>query len=183
MAKLIYSMQPSLDGYIEDEDGKFDWSEPDEEVHQFFNDLLRPVGTHLYGRGLYETMRVWETMDEPEPVMQDFAEIWRGVDKIVYSMTLDEVTTARTRLERSFDPEAVRELKASATSDLVIGGPGLAAHAFEARLVDEVYLTVSPISVGGGKRALPEGIRVELELLDERGLPNGMVHLHYRVVT
>ena len=181
MAKLIYSMQPSLDGYIEDEDGKFDWGEPDEEVHAFFNDLVRPVGTHLYGRRIYETMSVWETLDDPSPVMQDFAEVWRAADKVVYSTTLDDVTTARTRLERRFDPEAVKEMKASATSDLLVAGPGLAAHAFAAGLVDEVHLTLSPIILGAGKRCLPEGVRLELELLEECGFSNGMVYLHYAV--
>jgi dihydrofolate reductase len=182
MAKLIYSALASLDGYIEDEHGKFDWARPDEEVHSFVNDLERPVGTYLLGRRLYEVMVYWETIvltDQP-PYIRDYATIWRGVDKIVYSKTLETVSSARTRIERDFDPEAVRELKAVADRDLVVGGPALAAHAFEAGLVDDVRLILAPILVGGGKKALPEAVRLELELLDERRFGNGMVHLHYR---
>jgi dihydrofolate reductase len=182
MAKLIYSAITSLDGYVADEDGKFDWAEPDEEVHRFINDLERSVGTHLYGRRLYEVMVAWENLplaDEP-PFIQDFAEIWRAADKIVYSKTLGAVASAKTRIEREFDPDAVRQLKAAADRDLTVGGPGLAAHAIEAGLVDEYHLFVAPIVVGGGTRSLPDNVRRGLELLDERRFGNGMVHLRYR---
>jgi dihydrofolate reductase len=183
VAKLIYSAIASLDGYIEDEDGKFDWAEPDEEVHSFINDLERPVGTYLYGRRLYEVMIGWETQPElanQSPVMRDFAEIWQKAEKIVYSRTLEAVSTARTRIERDFDPEAVRQMKAAADRDLTVGGPALAAHAFEAGLVDELHLFVAPVMAGGGKGFLPDNVHLELELLDERRFGNGMVHLHYR---
>jgi dihydrofolate reductase len=183
VAKLIYATLCSLDGYVEDDRGKFDWAAPDEEVHGFVNELERPIGTYLYGRGMYETMVVWETMDlagEP-PVMSDYAEIWRAAEKIVYSRSLQSAPSARTRIEREFDPAAVRALKASADRDLSIGGPGLAAAAFGAGLVDECHLFLSPVVVGGGKRALPEGVRLQLELLDERRFDSGVVHLHYRL--
>jgi dihydrofolate reductase len=182
MARLIYTALTSLDGYIADQDGRFDWAEPDEEVHSFVNDLARPVGTHLYGRRMYEVMIAWETMElsgEPPPI-EDFAEIWRAADKVVYSRSLEEASSARTRIEREFDPEAVRKLKASASSDLAVGGPNLAAHAFEAGLVDECHLFLAPIVVGGGKQALPDDVRLPLELLDERRFGNGMVFLRYR---
>jgi dihydrofolate reductase len=181
MAKLIYVAITSLDGYVADEHGKFDWGEPDEEVHSFVNDLERSVGTYLYGRRLYEVMLAWETLDlagQP-PYIRDFAEIWRAADKIVYSRTLEAVPSARTRLERAFDPEAVRRLKADAEGDLAVGGPELAVHAFRARLVDECHLILAPIAVGGGKQSLPDDVRLELELLDERRFGNGMVHLRY----
>ncbi len=181
MRKLIYSMQVSLDGFIAGRAGEFDWAAPDEEVHRFVNELERPVGTYLYGRRLYETMEVWETMDDPSPVMQDFAEAWRDTDKVVYSRTLEEPRTARTRIEREFDPEAVRELKEAADRELHIGGPELAAEAFRAGLVDEVNLVVVPVIVGAGKRALPEGVRLDLELQTERRFASGWVHLGYRV--
>jgi dihydrofolate reductase len=181
MAKLIYSAITSLDGYIEDATGSFAWSVPDEEVHAFANECDRPIGTHLYGRRMYETMVYWETAGtgpgEP-PFMRDYAEIWRAADKIVYSTTLRRVTTARTTLERRFDPEAVASLKA--TREVSIGGPTLAAHAFRAGLIDECHLLLSPVVVGGGLRALPEGVRVGLELVSERRFENGVVHLHYR---
>jgi dihydrofolate reductase len=182
VGKLIYSALASLDGYVADEDGKFDWAEPDEEVHAYVNDLVRPAGTHLYGRRLYEVMVVWETLDtaDESAPMRDFAEIWRAADKVVYSRTLEEVATARTRLEREFDPDGVRQLKASAERDLTVGGPTLAAEAFAAGLVDECHLFLSPVVVGGGLRALRDGVRVDLELLDERRFGNGVVHLHYR---
>jgi dihydrofolate reductase len=182
MAKLIYSAITSLDGYVADEEGKFDWAEPDEEVHAFINDLERPVGTYLYGRRLYEVMVAWETLtlaDQP-PFMRDFAEIWRAADKIVYSTTLEAVSSARTRIERDFDPQGVRRLKAAAAQDITVGGPALAVQAFKAGLVDECHLFVAPIVVGGGKRSLPNGVRLKLELLDERRFGNGMVHLRYR---
>jgi dihydrofolate reductase len=183
MGKLIYSAISSLDGYIEDEDGKFDWAMPDDEVHAFVNDLERPVGTYLYGRRLYETMAGWETNPEfaqQSAVMRDFAEIWKAADKIVYSRTLATVMTERSRIEREFDAEAVRRLKAEAGTDLLVGGAALATEAFRAGLVDECHLLVAPILVGGGKRALPGAVRLELELLDERRFGNGMVHLRYR---
>lgn len=183
MANLIYSAISSLDGYIEDMEGKFDWSEPDEEVHSFINNLERTAGTYLYGRRLYETMMVWETdpsFTAASPIYQDFAEIWQAADKIVYSSTLSEPSTRKTRIERVFDPEAVRQLKASAGQDILIGGPNLAAAAFKAGLIDECQLFLSPIIIGGGKPALPSHIRLELELLEERRFHNGMVYLHYR---
>ena len=186
MAKLVYSTITSLDGYIADEDGNFDWAAPDEEVHSFFNDLERPVGTYLYGRRMYEVMVYWETAhtlaDQP-PVMQAFAEIWQAADKIVYSKTLETVSSARTRFERDFDRDAVRQMKAPAGRDITVGGPDLAAQAIKAGLVDECHLFVAPIVVGGGKRSLPNNVRLKLELLDERRFTNGVVHLHYRTRT
>jgi dihydrofolate reductase len=185
MAKLIYSAITSLDGYVADEDGKFDWGEPDEEVHTFVNDLERPVGTYLYGRRMYEVMRAWETITlaRQPPSRQDFAEIWRAADKIVYSRTLEAVSSPRTRIEREFAPETIRQMKAAAARDLTVAGPDLAAHAFKAGLVDECHLFVAPIVVGGGKQSLPDNVRLELELLDERRFGNGMVHLRYRTRT
>jgi dihydrofolate reductase len=186
MAKLIYSAITSLDGYVADEDGRFDWAMPDEQVHAFVNDLMRPVGTHLYGRRLYEVMAGWETdptLAEQSPVMRDFAELWQAADKIVYSTTLAAPSTARTRIERAFDPAAVGELKAAADRDLLVGGPELAAQAFAAGLVDECRLFLAPIIVGGGKQALPDHVRLRLELLDERRFGSGMVHLGYRART
>ena len=182
MARLIYSAISSLDGYVADRDGDFDWAAPDEEVHAFVNDLERGVGTHLFGRRMYEVMVAWETMslaDQPD-VMRDFAELWRAADKVVYSTTLESVSSARTRLERDFDPDAVRRMKATSERDISVGGPGLAAHAIRAGLVDELHLFLTPIVVGGGTRSLPDDVRVRLELLDERRFGNGVVHLHYR---
>jgi dihydrofolate reductase len=182
MAKLIYSAITSLDGYVAGEDGNFDWAEPDEEVHTFINDLERPVGTYLLGRRMYEVMVAWETItlaDQP-PFLQDFARIWRAADKIVYSKTLGTVSSARTRIERDFDPEAVRQMKASAGGDISVGGPDLAAQAIKAGVVDECHLFIAPVVVGGGTRALPDHVRLKLELLDERRFAGGMVHLHYR---
>ena len=184
MAKLIYMAITSLDGYIEDRDGKFDWAAPDEELHTFVNDLERPVATHLYGRRMYETMAYWETKQAVigEPAFaQDYAVIWRAADKIVYSRTLETVSSARTRIEREFDPDAVRQMKASAERDLSVGGPELAAHAIRAGLVDECHLFVTPIVVGGGKPSLPDDVRLNLELVAERRFGNGVVHLHYRI--
>ena len=186
MAKLIYSAITSLDGYIADTDGNFGWAKPDEEVHSFVNDLERPVGTYLYGRRMYEVMVAWETADtfaDHPPFVRDYAEIWQATDKIVYSKTLEPVSSARTRLEREFDSDAVRQMKASAGRDITVGGPNLAAQAIKAELVDEVHLLVSPIVVGGGNPALPDDVRVELELLDERRFANGVVHVHYRIRT
>ena len=184
MAKLVYSAIASLDGFIEDEDGNFDWAVPDEEVHAFMNDLARPLGTYHYGRRMYETMAGWETdpaLAERSPLLRDFAQIWQAADKIVYSGTLEAVRTARTRIERDFDPEAVRRMKASAERDMNVGGPDLAAQAFRHGLVDECHLFVAPILVGGGKRSLPDDVRVRLELLGERRFEGGMVYLHYSI--
>jgi dihydrofolate reductase len=183
MAKLVYSAIASLDGYVADTDGNFDWSAPDAEVHAFINDLVRPVGTHLYGRRMYETMAVWQTMGlEPglHAAEVDFAEVWRAADKVVYSRTLDVVSTPRTRLEREFDADAVRRMKDD-DRDISVGGPDLAQHAFRAGLVDEVHLFLCPVVVGGGKPGLPPGVRVDLELLEERRFGNGVAHLHHRV--
>ena len=184
MAKLIYSAITSLDGYVADADGRFDWAAPDEEVHAFVNDLERTVGTYLYGRRMYQVMAAWETMPlaGQSPAMRDYAEIWRGADKVVYSRTLEDVASARTRIERNLDPGAVRELKASAGADLSVGGPHLAAEALRAGLVDEIHLFLNPVVIGGGNQALPDGLRLELELLDERRFGNGVVHLHYHVM-
>jgi dihydrofolate reductase len=186
VAKLIYSAIASLDGYVADVNGKFDWAVPDEEVHSFINDLERPVGTYLYGRRMYETMVGWETdptLADQSPLMRDFAEIWQAADKIVYSKTLEAVSTSRTWIERDFDPEAVRQIKALAGRDLIVGGPELAAQAFKAGLVDECHLFVAPVVVGGGKRSLPDNVRLKLELLDERRFDSGMVYLYYRTRT
>ena len=184
MAKLIYAAIASLDGYVEDEEGSFDWAMPDEEMHAFVNDLERPIGTNLYGRRMYETMVFWETAgtepDEPE-VFRDYAEIWRATDKIVYSRTLRTATSARTRIEREFDRDAVRQLKESSRADIAIGGAELAGQALGAGLVDECHLFLCPIVVGGGKRALRDDIRAQLELLDKRRFRSGVVHLHYRL--
>jgi len=186
VASLIYSVIMSLDGYIADEDGNFDWAAPDEEVHRFVNELERPIGTYLYGRRMYEVMVYWETAltaaDQPG-FIEDYAEIWQGADKIVYSRTLDAVSSARTRIQRDFDPEAIRQMKAAAGRDLSVGGPDLAAQALEAALVDELHLFVTPVVVGGGKRALPHHLRLKLELLDERRFGNGVIHLHYRATS
>jgi dihydrofolate reductase len=183
MAKLIYSAISSLDGYIADEEGNFDWAAPDEEVHTFSNDLERKVGTHLYGRRMYEVMVAWESAhtlpDQPSFIL-DYAQIWQAAEKIVYSRTLEAVSSARTHIERDFDPEAVRQMKARAGGDLIVGGPELAAEAFRAGLVDELYLFVTPIVVGGGKRSLPDNLRLKLELIDERRFSSGVVYLHYR---
>ena len=186
MAKLIYSAIASLDGYVADENGNFDWAAPDEEVHSFVNDLERPVGTYLYGRRMYEVMVAWETphaLADQSPVTQDYAAVWQAADKVVYSKTLESVSSARTRIEREFDPEAVLRLKARAARDITVGGPDLASQAIRAGLVDELHLFVVPVVVGGGKRSLPDGVRVRLELLDERRFGSGVVHLHYRTRT
>jgi dihydrofolate reductase len=182
VAKLIYSAITSLDGCIADQDGNFDWAMPDEDAHAFVNDLERPVGTYLYGRRMYELMVYWETAHTgaDHPVEQDFAEIWQAAEKVVYSTTLETVSSARTRIERAFEPDAIRRMKASAERDISVSGPDLAAQAFRAGLVDECHLFVAPIVVGGGKPALPKDVRVKLELLDERRFRGGMVYLHYR---
>jgi dihydrofolate reductase len=182
LARLSYTAITSLDGYVADATGSWDWSMPDEEVHTFVNDLERPIGIHLYGRRLYEVLQAWETMDDPAPAMRDYATLWRAAEKIVFSRTLDEVSSARTRIEREFAPEAVRALKDAADTDLGIGGPHLAAEALRAGLVDEVGLLVSPVVVGGGNPALPDDLRIDLELLDQRRFGNGVVYLRYRVL-
>jgi dihydrofolate reductase len=186
MAELIYSAITSLDGYVADEEGNFDWAAPDEEVHAFVNDLERPIGTYLYGRRMYEVMTYWETAhtvpDQP-PMILDYAQIWQAADKIVYSKTLETATSARTRIERDFDPDAVRRMKATAERDISVGGPGLAAQAIAAGLVDELSLFVTPVVVGGGTRSLPDGVRWDLDLADERRFRNGVVYLRYRTRT
>ena len=185
-AKLLYIAIASLDGYVADESGTWDWSAPDEEVHAFVNDVTRAAGTHLYGRRIYDVLVAWERPDElgeVTPAMRDFAELWQGADKVVYSRTLDAVSSARTRIEREFDPEAVRRLKATAGRDITVSGPQLAAQAIAAGLVDEIHLLLSPVIVGGGKRALPEGLQARLELIDVRRFERGVVSLHYAAAT
>ena len=184
MARLIYTAITSLDGYIEDEQGRFDWSAPDEEVHAFVNDLERSIGTYLCGRRLYDVMAVWDdpaTVAGQPQAMRDFADIWQAADKVVFSRTLAILSAARTRLEPDFDPHAVERMKATAERDISVGGPELATQAFAAGLVDDCHLFLNPISVGGGKPALPRHARVMLELLDQHVFDNGVVHLHYRV--
>jgi dihydrofolate reductase len=181
MASLIYLAIGSLDGYVEDEQGKFDWAAPDEEVHAFVNDLERPVGTYLYGRRMYETMVYWETGGDQGAVYRDYAEIWRAAEKVVYSRTLQTVSSERTRIEREFDATAINRLKDSSRSDIAIGGAELAGQAIAEGLVDECQLFLGPVLVGGGKRLLPAGVHAELELLDERHFRNGVVYLHYRL--
>ncbi len=183
MANLIYVANTSLDGYTEDKDGKFDWTEPSEEYFRFINNLVRAMHTHLYGRRMYEIMMVWETdpnLAAESPLMRDFAEIWQAADKIVYSTTLETISTRKTQLEQTFDPKAIRQLKEASEHDILIGGPELAAHAFRAGLIDECHLFIVPILVGGGKSALPDNVRLELELLEERRFGDGTVFLRYR---
>lgn len=181
MTKLLYTAITSLDGYVADENGKFDWSEPNEEVHAFVNDLERPIGTYLLGRRMYEVLVAWETIEDETPVIKDFAQIWRSTDKVVYSRTLSDVSSARTRLERTFDPSAVRALKGSADRDISVAGPQLAAEAMRAGLVDEIGLFLNPIVVGGGNPALPNDARVEL--LDEHRFSSGVIFVRYGVRT
>ena len=184
MSKLIYVSNVSLDGFIEDEHGRFDWTAPDAEVLAFITDLVRPLGTHLYGRRLYETMAVWETdpaLAAQSELMADFATVWRAADKIVYSTTLNAVWTANTRLEDCFDPESIRTQKADLSRDLMVGGADLAARAFQAGLVDECHLFIHPVVVGRGKPSLPTGLRAHLELLDERRFESGVVYVRYRI--
>ena len=184
MAKLIFSTILSLDSYIEDIYGNFDWAAPNEQVHRFINDLDRSAGTYLYGRRMYQTMAPWETdpsFTAEYPYMQDYAAIWQAADKIVFSRTLETPITTRTRIERDFDPAAIRQLKAAAEKDILIGGPELAAHAFRAGLVDECHLFVAPVVVGSGKRAFTEDALLPLELLDERRFDGGMLYLRYQV--
>lgn len=186
MANLIYSAITSLDGYVEDETGAFDWAAPDAEVHAFVNDLERSIGTYLYGRRMYEVMVAWETMPltaEQPPVIQEYTRIWQAADKIVYSTTLETVASARTRIERAFDPNVVRRMKAGADRDLSVGGPALAAQALAAGLVDECHLFVTPVVVGGGTAAWPSHLRLDLDLLEHRRFSSGVIHLHYRLRT
>jgi dihydrofolate reductase len=183
MAKLIYSAITSLDGFVADQDGNFDWAVPDQEVHAFVNDLERPIGTYLYGRRMYQVMVTWETIPpgaQELPLMRDFAELWQAADKIVYSRTLPAVSSARTRIERDFDPKVVSQMKASAEGDITVGGPELAAQAIKAGLVDVCHLFIVPILVGGGRKTLPDNVRLKLELLGEHRFGSGVVHLHYR---
>lgn len=184
MARLIYSAIASLDGSVEDEQGSFAWAAPDDEVHAFVNDLERPIGTYLYGRRMYETMVYWESVDISggrSDASRDFAELWRAAEKIVYSRSLETTSSARTRIEHDFDPAAIRELKRSSARDLTIGGAELAGEAMAAGLVDECHFFLCPVVIGGGKRALPADVRVQLELVDEHRFRSGVVHLHYRV--
>ena len=185
MGKLISAALGSLDGYFEDAEGRFDWATPDEDVHAFVNDLERSIGTYLYGRRMYETMVFWETAptDGEPDVFRDYAGIWKAADKIVYSRTLQTPSSARTRIEREFDVDAIRQLKQGSTADISIGGGELAGQAYAAGLVDECHLFQWPILVGGGKRILPDDVQAQLELLDERRFDGGVVHLHYRVLT
>jgi dihydrofolate reductase len=183
VSKLIYSAIASLDGYVEDAQGRFDWAEPDEEVLSFVNDLERPVGTYLYGRRMYETMRYWETVPtdaSQSSFVQDFKKIWQKAEKIVYSRTLESISSRKTRMERSFDAEAVRRLQSSADLDMTVGGAGLAGQAIAAGLVDELHLLAVPVVVGGGKRWLPKGVRLDLELLDTRRFAGGVTYARYR---
>ncbi len=186
MARLIYSAITSLDLYLADAAGNFDWAAPSDEVHAYVNDLERPIGTYLYGRRMYDVMAYWAgapTYGDPPSAGQDFAAIWQAADKIVYSRTLEETTTPRTRLERSFDVDAVQRLKDTAAQDISVGGADLAAQAIGAGLVDECHLFLTPVLLGGGRAALPDDVRVPLELVDERRFGDGVVHLHYRVTT
>jgi dihydrofolate reductase len=184
MAKLIYSAITSLDGYVEDAEGNFDWGRPDDELFAFINALERPIGTYLYGRRMYETMVSWETVAtgaDQAAVVRDFAAIWRGAEKVVYSKTLERASSAKTRIERELDPRAVRQMKEAAGSDITIGGAELAGEAIRAGLVDECHLFLVPVLVGAGKRSLPGGVRAQLHLLDERRFAGGVVHLRYRI--
>jgi dihydrofolate reductase len=184
MATLVYSAITSLDGYTADNEGNFDWAAPNPEVFTFINDLERGIGTHLYGRRMYETMVYWETFDaaDDQPAyVRDFAGIWRAANKVVYSRTLESVSSARTRIERTFDPGAVRQMKETAPHDLSVGGPDLASQAIAAGLVDELHLFLTPVTVGGGTPALPDHVRSHLELLSVDRFAGGVVHLQYRI--
>ena len=185
MAKLIYTALTSLDGYVADSDGNFDWGEPSEEEHAFINDLERPIGTYLYGRRMYEVMLYWETADTVQDrpaVERDFTRIWQAADKIVFSRSLDAAPTEKTRIERRFDPDAIRDIKADADRDISVGGADLAGQAIRAGLVDELHLFLHPIVIGGGTAALPGDVRIPLELIDERRFDGGVVHLRYRLL-
>jgi dihydrofolate reductase len=183
MSALVYSAITSLDGYVADRRGRFDWATPDEEVHAFVNEAERGVGTYLYGRRMYDVMRFWESADEDPglpPLEREYARIWRSADKVVYSRTVTDVTSARTRVERQFEPEALHRLKESVSHDISVGGPTLAAHALAAGLVDEIRLFLTPVVVGGGTRSLPDDLYLELELVEQHRFRNGVVHLRYR---
>lgn len=182
MGRLIYSANTSLDGYVADSEGSFDWSAPDAAVHAYINDLIRPAATHLYGRRMYDVMVAWETMDDDAPEMRDFAASWRAADKVVYSRAGTDVRSARTRVETEFDPERVRAMIAGADHDVVIGGATLAGLALAAGLVDEVHAFVSPVIVGAGTSFLPDDVRLDLKLVGTRTFDNGVVHLHHRVL-
>jgi dihydrofolate reductase len=184
MAHLIYIANTSLDGYTEDIDGNFDWTVPDEEAFRLITSIVGTTGTHLYGRRMYQSMMLWETepgLAAESPSRHDFAEIWQAADKIVYSRTLEAASTRKTQIVRNFDPEAIRQLKGTVEQDILIGGPELAAEAFRSGLIDECHLFVASIILGGGKPALPDNVRLELALLDERRFANGTVFLRYRV--
>ena len=183
MAKLIYSAIASADGYVEDTAGGFDWAAPDDELLGLVNDLERPIGTYLFGRRMYETLLYWETahtIPGQSSLVREFTRIWQAAEKVVFSTTLPAVSSARTRLERNFDPGLVRQLKSAAAQDMTVGGADLAGQAMQAGLVDELQLFLIPVVVGGGKRALPDGVRADLELLDTRRLASGAVYLNYR---
>jgi len=186
MASLIYSTIMSLDGYVADAQGNFDWAEPDEQVHSLINDLQRSIGTYLLGRKMYEVLIAWDNADalaNAPTYMQDFAKMWQAVDKVIYSQTLDSVSSARARIERNFDPRAVQQMKIQVDADISVGGPSLADHAFKAGLVDECHFFVAPVVIGGGTQALPNNVRLPLRLLDERRFESGMVYLRYRKET
>jgi dihydrofolate reductase len=183
MARLIYSAIASADGYIEDAAGSFDWAAPDDELLRFVNDLERPVGTYLYGRRMYETMLYWETADTAPGLEREFAGIWQAADKTVFSKTLQAASTSRTRIERDFDPSVIRQLKSATEQDVTVGGAELAGQAIEAGLVDELQLFLVPVIVGGGKRALPRGVRADLELLATHRFASGAVYLSYRLAS
>ncbi len=186
MARLIYVANVSLDGYVEDADGGFDWTEPSDDVFAFITELVRPCGTYLYGRRMYETMTPWEidpALAARSGLWADFAQVWRRADKVVYSATLPTVPTPRTRLERRFEPDSVRELKASATADMTIGGSTLAAQAFDDGLVDECRFLIYPVLIGQGKPAFAGTDHVRLDLVEEHRFGNGVVHLRYRVLS
>jgi dihydrofolate reductase len=185
VGKLIYSTIASLDGYVEDADGHIEWSAPDEEVFAFIIELERPIGSYLYGRRMYETMCYWESVspDNQSREERDFTAIWRQADKIVFSRSLETPNSARTRIERQFDPAAIRRMKELSSLDLTVGGAELAGQAFAAELVDECHLFVVPAIVGGGKRALPDDVRAHLTLVDEHRFRGGVVHLHYRLLS
>jgi len=181
MGRLIYSGIISLDGYLTDENRNFDWGAPDEEVHAYINDRQRPIGTYLFGRRMYETMKAWDDLAATDsPAMDDFAGIWRTADKVVYSTTLRQAVTARTRIESRFDPDAVRAFVAGSGSDVSIGGAGLAALALEAGLVDDIELYLAPVIVGGGTRFFPDGLKLGLELIAERRFASGFTYVAYR---
>lgn len=184
MGKLIYSAIASLDGYVEDAHGRFDWAAPDEEVHAFANDLERSIGTAIYGRRMYETMVFWETAgvdDDAPEVIRDYASLWRGTDKVVISRTLEAATSERTRIERDLDPVAIRRLADGSQKDVSIGGAELAGQALAAGIVDELHLLLVPVVVGGGKRALPDGVTAQLRLIETKGLSGGVVYAHHAV--